>query len=354
MAKEVSIQEESKWLLNSAVVTCRIQFDVLLIKSILNDMNIVFESVSLMGDNRVLITFASNKFLYDFITTKDSFKEFFHLVDYWSSKVQSSKKFLWINVIEIPLQFWNLEFFNIITDFCGEFISLVEPTLSRRRFVVPSLLISTFQNPIPSILYFKVNGKDVTLHIVENATDVKMAEDDVDDDSSESSGRSEEEAVSISEDDLSVKEVNPTNSTNLKTPDFEESTTKDSPRLEELSDPSIQKSNPDFTSEENKEPSGATSNGPSLITSRKPACQRKKKRISLFGSLKTDYLDTLSDSYIKKRYLAIITSLNNFTSIIEAVKTWDVGALLSLFNEKTRLGIENLIQKNHLRSLRRR
>lgn len=206
--------------------------------------------------------------------------------------------------------------FKIIAASCSEFISLSEPTLSRRRLDVASLLISTSQVPIPLVLNFKVNGEYVTLHIVENDIDVEMAKDDVEDDSSQSSKRSEEEAAAISENDPSIEEVNPKNSANLADPDFDESTTKDSQCLEELSAPNSQKSNTAFSFEgKNKNKSGPKNNGPSLISSKKLThqSQRKKKRISLSGSLKTDYTDTLSESDIMKRNLAIIESLNNST-----------------------------------------
>lgn len=190
---EVTVQENKEWLCNSAVVTCKVQSDVLLMKSILNDTNVRFDSVSLLGDNRVLVTFATKQLLDDFVTSKDSFSEFFNSVEYWStSQVQSVKRFVWINVIGIPLQFWNLDFFKVIGAACGKFISLAEPTISRRRLDVASLLISTFMSSVPSILTFKVNGLVVKLHVVESATDVEMADDDVDDDRSEKSDSSEE------------------------------------------------------------------------------------------------------------------------------------------------------------------
>lgn len=114
---------------------------------------------------------------------------------------------------------------------------------------------------------------------------------------------------------------------------------------------SLMSKSPILDSMEKLESSGPATNGLSFVTTRTKDTQRKKKRIVLSGSLKTDFTDTLSDSDMRKRNLDIISKMDSSTLALEAAKTWDVGALLSILDDETRLATENLIEKTILAHL---
>lgn len=88
--------------------------DVILIKIILKDVNIPYEVVSLLGDNRALITFASKKGLQFVLYRKVNVKDFFNDIVAWNSQIHCLKWLVWINAYGIPIQFWPLELFQSI------------------------------------------------------------------------------------------------------------------------------------------------------------------------------------------------------------------------------------------------
>lgn len=59
--KEITVPISLTWLEKSTVVTYEDSTDVLLIKSILKNLDVSFECASLLGDKRVLTTFASKE-----------------------------------------------------------------------------------------------------------------------------------------------------------------------------------------------------------------------------------------------------------------------------------------------------
>lgn len=91
-----------------------------------------------------------------------------------------SKRFL-INVFRIPLQYWSLDLFNEIGKECEEFISLAKAIFSRSRMDVTTLLILSFLIPVLENIKFLINGKVISLRIVENAIEVEMEEEEDDD-----------------------------------------------------------------------------------------------------------------------------------------------------------------------------
>lgn len=176
--KEIHVQTEQSWLSYVAIASLRIIFDVFIIKTILKDVEVPFISVSLIGDNRVLISFDSNENLQGFLNLQDSFKEYFMDLKAWNDQCSISRWFLWINVFEIPAEFRTLDFFKEIATECGDFITVVECNLSKSKFDVANILIWTSFEPILSSLQFKVNGKLVCLRVVESFIDVDMVEVD--------------------------------------------------------------------------------------------------------------------------------------------------------------------------------
>lgn len=55
---------------------------------------------------------------------------------------------------------------------------------------------------------------------------------------------------------------------------------------------------------------------------------------------------SISDGVIKRRNYAIISSLKNSDSIIEIAKSWEVGALLSIFDADSKAETEQALLKN--------
>lgn len=86
--------------------------------------------------------------------------------------------------------------------------------------------------------------------------------------------------------------------------------------------------------------SGPSIVGPSLITKRKKPGVEKKKWVNVKGNLVLDFTDTPSDLDIRSRNLAIISTLQNASEVVEATNAWKVGALLSLFEETSRNAAE--------------
>lgn len=102
----------------------------------------------------------------------------------WNEKCQAWKRFTWINIVGVPLQFWCLESFKKVAEEMGEFIFMSSSTMSKSRMDVATILVPTFVMPLPEILHCKINGQLVTLKLYENFTDVEMAGDEESDDDS--------------------------------------------------------------------------------------------------------------------------------------------------------------------------
>lgn len=64
------------------------------------------------------------------------------------------------------------------------------------------------------------------------------------------------------------------------------------------------------------------------------------------GSLHSDFTDTPSDTDIQNRNRAIIASLAQSETPIKAAKSCNVGVLMTLFDEESRLAVEALIEGN--------
>lgn len=69
------------WLNRAVFVSCKVLSDVLLMKSILKDLEVIYKDVSLLEDNKALISFKEDSNLQSFLLSKDSFKDFFILLD---------------------------------------------------------------------------------------------------------------------------------------------------------------------------------------------------------------------------------------------------------------------------------
>lgn len=75
--KNLNIVATEHWLINSVIVTVILSTNVFLLKSILNDVENPFDHLSLLGDNRVLVSFDSLEKSSAFLDMKDHFKDFF-------------------------------------------------------------------------------------------------------------------------------------------------------------------------------------------------------------------------------------------------------------------------------------
>lgn len=154
-AKESSFPNGLSWVEKLAVVTCKDSTDILLIKSILRDMDVEFRNASLSGDNKSLITFDSLQNLNSFVSLKDTMIEFFSSIHVWDKNFWVLKIFSWINILGIPLQFWYLELFKSIAAELGELIALSNATMYRSRLDVAFITcfnFSTANSREPTIL----------------------------------------------------------------------------------------------------------------------------------------------------------------------------------------------------------
>lgn len=77
-----------------AVAILFITADVFIASSILWDVGVSFEQFSLIGDNRILISFPSKESLESFLGLKASLKDYFSSILAWDKGVQSAKQFL--------------------------------------------------------------------------------------------------------------------------------------------------------------------------------------------------------------------------------------------------------------------
>lgn len=103
--REISISDGFIWLGNLVVAMCKVSSDVLLIKSILKNIQLSADCVSLLGDNRMLLTFSSQELRDSFLNMQDSLQDCFSSLKAWDENVVVSKRFLWINVFGIPLKY---------------------------------------------------------------------------------------------------------------------------------------------------------------------------------------------------------------------------------------------------------
>lgn len=76
---------------------------------------------------------------------------------------------------------------------------------------------------------------------------------------------------------------------------------------------------------------GLPKNGLPFITFRKKSGLRKMKRIGPPGRLKLDYSNSIADSAIIKINRILVEALASSMLTVEAIKSWEMGLLLSLF-----------------------
>lgn len=73
--------------------------------SILKDPRVSYCNVSILGDDQIIISFPYKENLESFLGLKETFKEYFSSISTWERGVQSSKRFIWINIFGSPLEF---------------------------------------------------------------------------------------------------------------------------------------------------------------------------------------------------------------------------------------------------------
>lgn len=103
--KNVNITALEDWLINLAVVIVILNTDVFLVKTSLSDAEVICDDVSLLRDNRVLISFDSHEKFSLFLGMKEAFKEFFYDIVAWKRNAMASKRMVLINVVDIPIRF---------------------------------------------------------------------------------------------------------------------------------------------------------------------------------------------------------------------------------------------------------
>lgn len=64
-----------------------------------------------------------------FLNLKDSLQDYFKHMQAWD-KCQTGKRFIYINILGIPLQFWCLDFFNSVAAELCDFIAMSGSTMS--------------------------------------------------------------------------------------------------------------------------------------------------------------------------------------------------------------------------------
>lgn len=168
------------WLSRLALISCKVLSDILVLKSILKDLEVSYDDVSLLGNNRAIVSFKEVSHLKSFINFKDSFKDFFVFMSEWNEGVRASNILTWINVYGIPLLYWHLDFSRKIGNECGEFVSLVQATLSKSRVDMATILISTNHEQVPLCLRFSNEAKMVEVKLMEITTEVLLADEDGD------------------------------------------------------------------------------------------------------------------------------------------------------------------------------
>lgn len=94
--------------------------------------------------------------------------------------MQPSKRFVWVNVIGTPLELWGLEFFKVISNDYGGFVTVSRNTLNRRRLDVAAILVPTSMDTIPPSLCYNINDQLVSLKISKTFIPVELLEDDED------------------------------------------------------------------------------------------------------------------------------------------------------------------------------
>lgn len=193
--KEVNVPVGRSWIDNLAIATTKLATDVILIKSILADAEIAYDRVSSLGNDKVLITFDSKDNLDAFLASKDSLQDFFSIVKACELSFQPSSRLVWLNVFGVPLNLWSLDFFKVIGDECGKYVTVAANTFNRNRLDTATIKVSTSLGPISNCVSLIANGSHFNLRIVETNIDVEMV-DDIDDFDADHSV-DEEEAVSL-------------------------------------------------------------------------------------------------------------------------------------------------------------
>lgn len=155
------------------IATLKISVDVFLIKSILKNIEVSFDKVSLIGDNRVIISFASKDNMLAFLNSKCSFQEYFSQLLQWDDHFHVSKRFLLINIYGVPPQFWTVSYRKWMWSVYH--LRWVYYFKEHTRYWSHSDFTSL--DPTTSSLQFQVNGKHVSLKLLESHTGVELLKD---------------------------------------------------------------------------------------------------------------------------------------------------------------------------------
>ncbi|XVF49150.1 hypothetical protein PTKIN_Ptkin03bG0245300 [Pterospermum kingtungense] len=155
------LDSELSWLDNYAIATLKYYLELCSIKKLLLD-NGFSGKVSPVGGISICIWFDQanerDKFL-EFVSSMDSNP--FESITKWDKTVRQRKYYVWILLEEVPLQLWNLKFFESLGNHWGSFIQVYEPTQLKTKLDMARMLVCVDSlAKIPAMINVNTNGYD--------------------------------------------------------------------------------------------------------------------------------------------------------------------------------------------------
>ncbi|XVF82058.1 hypothetical protein PTKIN_Ptkin16aG0012900 [Pterospermum kingtungense] len=152
---------ELSWLDNCAIAILKDYVELCSIKKLLLD-NGFSGKVSPVGGISICIWFDQanerDKFL-EFVSSMDSNP--FESITKWDKTVRQRKYYVWILLEEVPLQLWNLKFFESLGNHWGSFIQVDEPTQLKTKLDMARMLVCVDSlAKIPAMINVNTNGYD--------------------------------------------------------------------------------------------------------------------------------------------------------------------------------------------------
>ncbi|XP_050232935.1 uncharacterized protein LOC126681437 [Mercurialis annua] len=344
-------------LSNSLIVKVKEFAMILRVSSYLEGKGIEFESLSLLGKDEILLKFKSiaARLIFESITFP-SLKDFFVSFVHCGETSMSKGRYVWLNIVGLPICAWEEALFMQIGNHFGDAISVHPMVLSKERLDTGSVLISTSTPHIQDSVGIKIRGRTYTVHISESDIPISLLEDDISDSASLSSKDSLESVRSFSDQDFTRNAQNPNPTSVLaqgfddcSAPAFETSINRvaSADNVSAAKLPGIEVTPLTDSRSEKRLSSGPTPvdfNG--FITQK-----RKSKRLDDKGNIVSTSKSnggsdsSFSDGFIRHSNKRIVAEDNKAIVELEARKSWNLGLQLGLFSEANEQGIVELLSQ---------
>ncbi|KAJ4840289.1 hypothetical protein Tsubulata_023411 [Turnera subulata] len=133
-----------QWLEGCAVGTFLESTEFISLKQSLQEGNLPFTDIKLMGGNQALLSFQSPEEMTSALQShQDLLSNYFSRIKPWSPQDVSRQRISWITCYGVPLHVWSSNFFSAFGNLLGRFLGVDEATAVKDSFDCARILVCT-------------------------------------------------------------------------------------------------------------------------------------------------------------------------------------------------------------------